>query len=91
MDRVEKDYVFHRDLKKEYPIITHGEGVYLFDDTGKKYLDACSGAVAANLGHGIASIGEAMADQAKKAAFVHTMRFETQSLHQLAEKIGKIT
>ncbi|WP_066368933.1 aspartate aminotransferase family protein [Neobacillus fumarioli] len=90
MDRVEKDYVFHRDLKKEYPIITHGEGVYLFDDTGKKYLDACSGAVAANLGHGIASIGEAMADQAKKAAFVHTMRFETQSLHQLAEKIGKM-
>ncbi|NRD76547.1 aspartate aminotransferase family protein [Bacillus sp. BRMEA1] len=90
MDRVEKDYVFHRDLKKEYPIITHGEGIYLFDDQGKKYLDACSGAVAANLGHGISSIGEAMAEQAKKAGFVHTMRFETPILHQLAEKIGKM-
>ncbi|MDQ0245366.1 adenosylmethionine-8-amino-7-oxononanoate aminotransferase [Bacillus fengqiuensis] len=90
MDGIKKDYVFHRDLKKEYPIITHGEGVYLIDEGGKKYLDACSGAVAANLGHGIASIGEAMAEQAKKAAFVHTMRFETKALHELAEKIGEI-
>ncbi|MDN3018871.1 aspartate aminotransferase family protein [Paenibacillus sp. BSR1-1] len=90
MDKVKQDYVFHRDFKKEYPIITHGEGVYLFDDTGKKYLDACSGAVAANLGHGIASIGDAMAEQAKKAAFVHTMRFETKALHELAGKIGKM-
>nr|WP_263328287.1 aspartate aminotransferase family protein [Neobacillus sp. Marseille-Q6967] len=90
MDGIEKDYVFHRDLKKEYPIITHGAGSYLIDENGKKYLDACSGAVAANLGHGISSIGEAMAEQAKKAAFVHTMRFETKVLHQLAEKIGKM-
>ncbi|MEH7121117.1 aminotransferase class III-fold pyridoxal phosphate-dependent enzyme [Neobacillus vireti] len=90
MERIEKDYVFHRDLKKEYPIITHGAGSYLIDENGKKYLDACSGAVAANLGHGIPSIGEAMADQAKKAAFVHTMRFETKALHQLAETIGKM-
>ncbi|MBM7651114.1 aminotransferase family protein [Neobacillus cucumis] len=90
MDGIKKDYVFHRDLKKKYPIITHGAGSYLFDDDGKKYLDACSGAVAANLGHGISSIGEAMAEQAKKAAFVHTMRFETKALHQLAETIGKM-
>ncbi|PLS08395.1 aminotransferase family protein [Neobacillus cucumis] len=90
MERIENDYVFHRDLKKEYPIITHGVGSYLIDENGKKYLDACSGAVAANLGHGIPFIGEAMADQAKKAAFVHTMRFETKALHQLAETIGKM-
>ncbi|MEH7331135.1 aspartate aminotransferase family protein [Neobacillus drentensis] len=90
MDRVKQDYVFHRDFKKEYPIITHGEGVYLFDDNGKKYLDACSGAVAANLGHGIETIGDAMAEQAKKAAFVHTLRFETKALYELAEKIGKM-
>jgi adenosylmethionine-8-amino-7-oxononanoate aminotransferase len=90
MDRIKKDYVFHRDLKKEYPIISHGEGVYLIDENGKKYLDACSGAVAANLGHGVTSIGDAMAEQAKKAAFVHTMRFETKALHELAGTIGKI-
>jgi adenosylmethionine-8-amino-7-oxononanoate aminotransferase len=85
MDGIKKDYVFHRDLKKEYPIITHGVGVYLIDENGKKYLDACSGAVAANLGHGITSIGEAMAEQAKKL-FVH-VRFEKRCIS--CQTIGK--
>ena len=86
-----KDYVFHRDLTKTYPIITHGKGVYLYEEDGKRYLDGCSGAVAANLGHGDKRIAEAMALQAEKAAFVHTMRFETAVLHKLAEKIGKLS
>ena len=72
MDEIKRDYVFHRDLTKKYPMITHGEGSYLIDEQGKKYLDGCSGAVAANLGHGITQIAEAMAEQARKAAFVHT-------------------
>ena len=72
--------MFHRDLKKEYPIITHGEGAYLIDETGKKYLDACSGAVAANLGHGIQSIGEAMAEQAKKSSFCSHNAFRDESV-----------
>ncbi|MEH7003691.1 aminotransferase family protein [Priestia megaterium] len=90
MDEIKRDYVFHRDLTKKYPMITHGEGSYLIDEQGKKYLDGCSGAVAANLGHGIAQIAEAMAEQAKKAAFVHTLRFETDVLHKLAGKIGEM-
>jgi adenosylmethionine-8-amino-7-oxononanoate aminotransferase len=84
------DFVFHRDLLKEYPIITHGQGVYLYDNTGKRYFDASSGAIAANLGHGIREIALAMAEQASKAAFVHTLRFETEVLHQLANEIGNI-
>lgn len=84
------DNVFHRDFNKHYPIITHGEGIYLFDDTGKRYLDASSGAIAANLGHGVSEIAEAMADQAKRAAFVHTLRFETEVLHQLAYEIAQL-
>lgn len=85
-----EDYVFHRDLTKVYPIITHGKGVYLYADDGKRYLDGCSGAVAANLGHGDKGIAEAMALQAEKAAFVHTMRFETEVLHKLAERVAKL-
>ncbi|MEJ9362834.1 aminotransferase class III-fold pyridoxal phosphate-dependent enzyme, partial [Bacillus thuringiensis] len=90
MDEIKRDYVFHRDLTKKYPMITHGDGSYLIDEQGKKYLDGCSGAVAANLGHGIGQIAEAMAEQAKKAAFVHTLRFETDVLHKLAGVIGKM-
>jgi len=86
----EKDYVFHRDFTKTYPLITHGEGVYLYDSQGKRYLDASSGAVAANLGHGVGEIAEAMAHQAMKAGFVHTLRFETEVLQELAREIGEL-
>ena len=84
------DHVFHRDFMKEYPIITHGHGIYLYDQDGNRYIDACSGAVAANLGHGDSKIAEAMAEQAKKAAFIHTLRFETEVLIKLAEKIAAL-
>ncbi|PLT30561.1 aminotransferase family protein [Peribacillus deserti] len=84
------DHVFHRDLLKQYPIITHGKGPYLYSEDGRRFLDACSGAVAANLGHGIKEIAEAMAEQAGKAAFVHTLRFETPVLYELSEKIAKL-
>lgn len=84
------DHVFHRDLYKDYPIITHGEGSYLYTKDGKKYLDASSGAVAANLGHTNPEIAEALYEQAKKVGFVHTMRFETENLRELATKIARL-
>lgn len=92
MERVttEQDHVFHRDFAKSYPLITYGEGVYLYDSQGKKYLDASSGAVAANLGHGVKEIAEGMAQQALKAGFVHTLRFETEVLHELSHEIARL-
>jgi adenosylmethionine-8-amino-7-oxononanoate aminotransferase len=85
-----RDYVFHRDFNYRYPIISYAEGIYLFDKNGKRYMDACSGAVAVNLGHGVEEIIEGMAEQALRAAFVHTMRFETDVLHELASEIAEI-
>lgn len=84
------DHVFHRDFSKKYPLITHGEGIFLFDENGNKYLDASSGAIAANLGHGNTQIADAMANQARKVGFVHTLRFETEVLGQLAQKIANL-
>lgn len=79
--------VFHRDLNKSYPIIDRGEGSYLIDIDGRKYLDASSGAVAANLGHSNPEIAEAIYEQAIKVGFVHSMRFETEVLHELSARI----
>ena len=79
--------VFHRDLNKSYPIIDRGEGSYLIDIDGRKYLDASSGAVAANLGHSNPEIAKAIYEQAIKVGFVHSMRFETEVLHELSEMI----
>jgi adenosylmethionine-8-amino-7-oxononanoate aminotransferase len=84
------DHVFHRNLLKSYPMAVRAQGVYITDDSGKRYLDASSGAVAANLGHGVQEIVDAMAAQAGEVAFAHTLRFETHVLHRAAGKIAAL-
>ena len=43
-------HLFYRKLTKSFPRIVRGEGCWLEDDTGKRYLDASSGAFVASLG-----------------------------------------
>ncbi len=78
-------------LDEVYPVIDYGKGVYLFDKDGKKYLDAASGAVTANIGHGVTEIIEAMNEQAKKVSFVYRSQFTSETAEKLAEKIAKLT
>ncbi|NRD80459.1 aspartate aminotransferase family protein [Bacillus sp. BRMEA1] len=75
-------------LDEDYPLIDYGKGVYLFDIDGKKYLDAASGAVTANIGHGVPEIIEAMSEQAKKVSFVYRSQFTSEPAEKLAEKIA---
>ena len=58
--------VLYRNLHHSYPLITHGQGAYLFDKEGRQYLDACGGAAVVNIGHGIKEFAEALCDQAQK-------------------------
>ena len=54
------------------PIVTHGEGVYLFDDHGKKYIDWTSQAVCSNIGYSLPdSVITAVAEQMKSLTFVY--------------------
>ena len=83
--------VFFRKLQWDYPVITHGKGCWLFDDAGKKYLDGCGGAFVSNLGHGIAEIGDAMAAQAKKVAYVSGMTLTHSAVQEFAAELTKLT
>ncbi|GHH98306.1 aspartate aminotransferase family protein [Neobacillus kokaensis] len=78
-------------LDEMYPVIDYGKGVYLFDMDGKKYLDAASGAVTANIGHGVPEIMDAMNEQAKKVSFVYRSQFTSEAAERLAEKIAELT
>lgn len=78
--------VFYRAPRKEYPTISHGSGVYLWDTTGRRYLDGSSGALVVNVGHGRKAVAEAMAAQASQVAFAHTMRFTS----AVQEKLGAL-
>lgn len=85
------DNVFYRNLKKNYTMVEHGEGIYLFDTEGNKYIDACSGAAVSNLGHAHPAIIQAMTEQARKVAFSHLSRWTSQPILELAELVSKLS
>lgn len=64
-----RDYLIKPMLNQQYPVAVRGEGIYLYDRDGKKYIDGSSGAVTASIGHGIQDIIDAMTEQAKKVSF----------------------
>lgn len=87
MNPMEKKAAFLRDPQKVYPLAVRGEGVYVYDHTGKRYLDAIGGVKVVNIGHGVTEIGEAMARQASKIAFAYTGQFLNEAQTTLAERV----
>lgn len=83
--------VFYRAPKKKLMIVDRGEGIYLYDDQGNKYIDGASGAVGSNIGHGNQEVVKAMTEQAQKVAFSHLSRWIPQSLEQLADLVAEIS
>src|SRR5882672_4485046 len=79
--------LFPRSFRKDYPLAVRGEGCYIFTDDGKKYLDAAGQAAVVNIGHGVASIGRAMAEQASQLAFAHSSQFTTAPAEKLARRL----
>jgi adenosylmethionine-8-amino-7-oxononanoate aminotransferase len=71
-------------------VFERGEGAKLWDIHGKEYLDGISGLWVVNVGHGRAEIGDAMAEQAKKLAYVSAVSFTTAPAAQLAHELAEI-
>jgi adenosylmethionine-8-amino-7-oxononanoate aminotransferase len=79
--------VFRRSFRKGFPVAVRGEGVYVWDTAGNKYLDL-SGSAAVNLiGHGVREISAAMAEQAASLEFVHTSQFTTPVAEEYAAEL----
>jgi len=81
------DKVFYRSFLKSYKTVAYGEGIYLYDIEGKRYLDGCGGNVVVNVGYGVEEIVEAIYAQMKKTSFAHTSRFTSEVQEALAEKV----
>jgi adenosylmethionine-8-amino-7-oxononanoate aminotransferase len=79
--------VFRRSFRKEFPAAVRGDGVYLWDADGNKYLDLAGSAAVNFIGHGVAEISAAMADQAAKLEFVHTSQFTTPVAEEYAQEL----
>jgi adenosylmethionine-8-amino-7-oxononanoate aminotransferase len=78
-------------LLSERPTAVRGEGVWLYDADGRAYLDGCSGAVAANIGHGVAEVADALSAQAHTLAFPHRSQFHNEPAERLAGELATWT
>lgn len=80
--------VFYRDPGHDYPVAVRGEGVYLYDAEGKKYLDGSGGAAISCLGYCHPEVSNAIAEQLGKLAFAHTVAFTNEPQEMLAAKLA---
>jgi adenosylmethionine-8-amino-7-oxononanoate aminotransferase len=74
----------------EIPIITRGEGCYVYDDHGNRYLDGLSALFCVNIGHGRADIAQAGADQAKELGFFTNWSYAHPRAIELAARIAEL-
>lgn len=70
-----------------YPMVARGEGVWLYDTEGKAYLDGASGAMTANIGHGVPDIAAAIGEQLGKIAFTYRSQFTNAPAEALARRL----
>ena len=79
--------VLRRSFRKDFPAAVRGEGVYVWDANGNKYLDLAGSAAVNFIGHGVPEISAAMAEQAAKLEFVHTSQFTTPVAEAYAQEL----
>jgi len=79
--------VLRRSFRKPYPAAVRGEGVYVWDADGKRYLDFSGSAAVNFIGHGVREISDAMVEQARQLEFVHTSQFTTPVAEEFAQEL----
>ncbi|GCD91881.1 aspartate aminotransferase family protein [Nocardioides sp. LS1] len=72
----------------DVPVIVRGEGPYIWDAKGKRYLDALAGLFVSQLGHGRTELADAAAAQARELAFMPLWSYAHPSAIQLAERVA---
>jgi hypothetical protein len=83
-------HVFYRRAGHPHPMVERGEGVYLYDTEGRRYLDGSGGSIVVNIGHGVRELADAMADQAAKVAYAHPTMFTSRPAELYAEALAEV-
>src|SRR5208282_598401 len=79
--------LFPRNFRKTYPQAIRGEGCFILTADGRRILDAAGGAAVVTIGHGVESIGRAMAIQSERLAYVHSSQFESAPAAEMATRL----
>jgi len=70
------------------PLLDYADGIYMYDVSGKRYLDGSSGAMVSNIGHSNPHVLAAMQEQMQKSTFGYRLHFQNQPAEDLASKLA---
>ena len=80
-------HVLHRNSLVQPPRAVSGDGIYIIDENGKRYLDASGGAAVSCLGHSDPAVRAAIIDQVGKLAYAHSGFFSSDPMEELADDL----
>lgn len=76
---------------KQLPVAVRAEGIYIYDDQDRRYIDGCSGAFAANIGHSHPRVIARATEQVNKVCFAYRTQFESQPANELADLLARLS
>jgi adenosylmethionine-8-amino-7-oxononanoate aminotransferase len=79
--------VLLRNLAREMPVIARGDGIYLYDKSGKRYIDASSGALVVSVGHGNREVADRIHAQLCQVGYVNGTHFTSEATEELARRL----
>lgn len=85
----EKSFVFPWSFSRQCPIAVRGEGVYIYDEKGRRYLDGSGGAVAVNVGHSVPAVTNEIWRTLRTLSYAHTSHFRTHVGEELASLLAE--
>ena len=71
--------------------LVRGEGIYVWDETGNRYIDGSSGPICVNIGYGVREVWEAAIKQFEKLPFAHSFHHSVEIVVKCAEKLAEFT
>jgi adenosylmethionine-8-amino-7-oxononanoate aminotransferase len=81
-------HAVHRDWRRPFPVIQRAEGIYLYDQEGRRYIDGSGGSsVVTTIGHGVAEVAQAMYAQAQAFSFYPAHVFSNEKFLELCDLV----
>lgn len=85
-----KSHLFYQTRDRK-PLLDRAEGIYMWDVTGKRYIDGSSGAMVSNIGHSNKNVLAAMQKQMDKSTFGYRLHFENEPAEKLAKRVSDLS
>ena len=70
--------------------IVRGEGIYVWDSNGRRFIDGSAGPICVNIGHGVKEVAEAIERQVEEISYVHSGHFFTDSVTECAKRLADL-